>query len=84
MLNGFSGGVPRDFMARMATLNTLPDAGAVRLLTELGVDVVAVHRGEPGKSALRDFFGRQTWATVSDLPTGEFVVLIDRGTRRSD
>jgi len=78
ILNGFSGGVPKGFTERMSTLNTLPDANAVKLLMDLGVDVVAVHRGEIRKDALRQFFDRQPWATTSDLPTGEYVVTIDR------
>ena len=82
ILNGFSGGVPTGFMERMSTLNTLPDAKAVNLLMDLGVDIVAVHRGEIRKDALRQFFDRQPWASTSDLPTGEYVVLIDRSKYR--
>ncbi len=78
ILNGFSGGVPRGFMERMATLNRLPQPDAVRLLRDLGVDVVAVHRGAAENGALREFFDRQPWATISPLPTGEYLVLIDR------
>ena len=78
ILNGFSGGVPQGFTERMSTLNSLPDARAVELLMDLGVDVVAVHRGESKKEPLRDFFERQPWASVTALPTGEYVVLIDR------
>jgi hypothetical protein len=82
ILNGFSGGVPQGFMDRMKTLNTLPDPAAVKLLTELGVDVVAVHRGEPKAGTLREFFERQQGATISPLPDGEFLVLIDRASVR--
>ena len=78
ILNGFSGGVPKGFTERMSTLNSLPDMKAVKTLTDLRVDVVAVHRGEIRKDALRQFFDRQPWATTSDLPTGEYVVTIDR------
>ena len=76
ILNGFSGGVPRGFMDRMATLNTLPDPKAVQLLRELGVDVVAVHRGAAENPVLRGFFEQQLWATVTPLPSGEYVVLL--------
>jgi len=43
------------------------------------VDVVALHRGETRKETLIQFFDRQPWATISSLPTGEYVVLIDHG-----
>ena len=43
ILNGFSGGVPNGFMERMRALNGLPAMPAVRLLLDLGVDVIAVH-----------------------------------------
>jgi hypothetical protein len=78
ILNGFSGGVPQGFMERMTTLNTLPDPKAVQLLRELHVDVVAVHRGAADNPVLRGFFERQLWATVTPLPAGEYVVLIQR------
>jgi len=51
----------------------------VTLLMELGVDVVALHRGEPRKETLVQFFDRQPWATISSLPTGEYLVLIEHG-----
>ena len=57
-------------------------AKAVKLLMELGVDVVALHRGETRKEILIQFFDRQPWATISSLPTGEYVVLIDHGQNR--
>jgi hypothetical protein len=79
ILNGFSGGVPQGFMKRMTILNALPDPKAVTLLMELGVDVVALHRGETRKETLIQFFDRQPWATISSLPTGEYVVLIEHG-----
>jgi peptidase E len=50
---------------------------------DLGVDVVAVHRGELRKDVLRQFFERQPWASISALPTGEYLVLIDRGKSRT-
>ena len=78
VLNGFSGGVPRGFMERMTTLNRLPDPAAVQLLRDLNVDVVAVHRGEAQNGKLLDFFEHQPWATVSPLPTGEYVVILNR------
>jgi len=78
ILNGFSGGVPQGFMDRMTTLNTLPAPAAVKLLADLGVDVVAVHRGTAQSGALRDFFERQPGAAVSPLPDGEFLVLLTR------
>jgi hypothetical protein len=79
ILNGFSGGVPAGFMERMRVLNTLPAPAALRLLVDLGVDVIAVHgsaghRGNP----LFDFFSQQDWTSVVSLPGDEFVVLIDR------
>jgi hypothetical protein len=78
ILNGFSGGVPQGFLDRMATLNRLPDPAAVTLLRDLGVDVVAVHRGAAENGTLRDFFDRQPWATISPIPGGEYLVLISR------
>jgi hypothetical protein len=78
ILNGFSGGVPLGFMERMTTLNTLPDGKAVQMLRDLGVDVVAVHRGAADNAVLRGFFEKQLWASVSPLPTGEYVVLLQR------
>ncbi|HUK32390.1 MAG TPA: hypothetical protein VLV86_00680 [Vicinamibacterales bacterium] len=79
ILNGFSGGVPQQFMERMKTLNSLPDAKAVKLLFDLGVDVIAVHRGETRGESLRQFFDQQPWASINSMPTGEYIVLIDRG-----
>jgi hypothetical protein len=81
ILNGFSGGVPQGFTERMTTLNTLPADGAVRLLFDLDVDVVAVHRGTAQRAALLGYFERQKWATVKPLPGEEFLVLIDRSNR---
>jgi hypothetical protein len=81
ILNGFSGGVPQGFMERMTTLNTLPADNAVRLLFDLGVDVVAVHRGTAQRAALVGYFERQKWATIKPLPGEEFLVLIDRSNR---
>jgi len=78
ILNGFSGGVPRGFMDRMTTLNTLPDPAAVQLLRDLKVDVVAVHRGAADNAVLRDFFEKQPWAEITPLPAGEYVVQITR------
>ncbi len=78
IVNGFSGGVPQGFTERMSVLNTLPDEAGVNALADLRVDIVAVHRGESRKELLRDFFERQPWAAVSALPTGEYVVLVDR------
>jgi len=78
ILNGFSGGVPKGFMERMTMLNKLPDPAAVQLLRDLGVDVVAVHRAEAGNPKLREFFDHQPWATVTPLPTEEYVVQINR------
>jgi hypothetical protein len=53
----------------------------VRLLFDLGVDVVAVHRGTARRAELLAYFERQKWATVRPLPGGEFLVLIDRSNR---
>jgi hypothetical protein len=82
IVNGFSGGVPQGFLERMTTLNRLPDPKAVQLLMDLGVDVIAVHRGENRKEPLQQFFDRQPWASISVLPTGEYLVLIDRSKYR--
>ena len=82
VVNGFSGGVPRGFLERMTTLQSLPDAHAVKLLFDLGVDVVAVHRIAATQTTLRDFFDRQPWASIVTLSTGEYIVLIDRATFR--
>jgi hypothetical protein len=82
ILNGFSGGVPQGFMERMTRLNTLPADGAVRLLFDLGVDVVAVHRGTAQRAALVAYFERQPWASIKPVGGDEFVVLIDRTKSR--
>jgi hypothetical protein len=37
--------------------------------------------GEAYNDALRHFFEEQRWAAVSPLPTGEYLVLIDRTKR---
>ena len=78
IVNGFSGGVPREFLDRMTTLNALPAPKSVQLLMDLGVEVIAVHRGESRKDALHEFFDRQQWASINVLPTGEYLVQIDR------
>lgn len=78
VVNGFSGGVPQGFLERITVLNALPDPKAVQLLMDLGVDVIAVHRGESRKEPLRQFFDRQPWASINGLPTGEYLVMIDR------
>jgi hypothetical protein len=83
VVNGFSGGVPQGFLDRMTTLNSLPDQKAVQLLMDLGVDVIAVHRGETRKEPLQQFFDRQPWASINVLPTGEYLVLIDRRKYRT-
>jgi hypothetical protein len=82
ILNGFSGAVPQGFMDRMKVLNDLPSEPSVRLLNDLGVDLVAVHRGTTQAAALLNYFERQPWASVSRLSGGEFVILIDRGKNR--
>jgi hypothetical protein len=81
IVNGFNGGVPKGFLERMTTLNSLPDDKAVKLLFDLGVDVVAVHRIAAKQTPIREFFDRQAWANIVTLATGEYIVLIDR-TRR--
>jgi len=80
ILNGFSGGVPADFMPRMETLNTLPSVPAVNVLLRLGVDVVALHGSAAGggPGSVVEFFERQPWAAVTRLPNGEAVVVIDK------
>jgi len=83
IVNGFSGGAPQGFLERMTTLNMLPDPKAVQLLMDLGVDVIAVHRGENRKEPLQQFFDRQPWASISVLSTGEYLVLIDRNKYRT-
>jgi peptidase E len=35
-------------------------------------------RGELRKEVFRQFFDQQPWASVNGLPTGEYIVLIDR------
>jgi len=35
-------------------------------------------RGELRKEVFRQFFDQQPWAGVNGLPTGEYIVLIDR------
>ena len=82
IVNGFSGGVPQGFMERMTLLNTLPADGAVRLLFDLGVDVVAVHRGTAQRAALIAYFERQPWASIRPVAGEEFLVLIDRSKNR--
>jgi hypothetical protein len=79
ILNGFSGGEPFGFMERMRILNTLPEPAAVRLVRELGVDLIAVH-GATARAGnpLWDFFSRQDWARVVKLPNDEFVVMVAR------
>jgi hypothetical protein len=81
IVNGFSGGVPKGFFDRMTTLNALPDDRAVKMLFDLGVDVVAVHRVAAKQTPIREFFDRQPWANIITLATGEYIVVIDR-TRR--
>jgi hypothetical protein len=81
VVNGFSGGVPKGFLERMTTLNSLPDEAAVKMLFDLGVDVIAVHRIAATQTPIREFFDRQPWANIVTLATGEYLVLIDR-TRR--
>jgi hypothetical protein len=78
IVNGFSGAEPNGFMDRMRVLNTLPSDAAVRLLNDLAVDVVAVHRAAPSRDALREYFERQSWSSVVPLANGEFVALINR------
>jgi hypothetical protein len=83
LLNGFSGAVPNGFMDRMQTLGALPEPKAVRLLLELGVDIVAVHGAAGSRRILFDFFSQRPWAGVVPLPDGEFVVVIDHERARS-
>ena len=79
ILNGFSGGEPSGFMARMRILNALPDPAAVSLMREMGIDVIAVHGATAhAGNPLWDFFSRQDWSRVVALSTGEFVVMVKR------
>ena len=78
ILNGFSGGVPNGFMKRMTALNGLPAMPAVRLLIDLGVDVIAVHKPASRPGDLIDFFSGRDWSSIVRLPNDEFVVLIDQ------
>jgi hypothetical protein len=80
ILNGFSGGVPNGFMARMEVLNTLPSVPGVNTVLSLGVDVIALHgaAAADGPSSVTAFFARQAWAAVTRLPNGEAVVVIDK------
>jgi hypothetical protein len=79
ILNGFSGGEPLGFIERMRVLNTLPDPAAVRLVRELGVDLIAVHGAAAGPgNPLWEFFSRQEWADVVRCSSDDFVVLVKR------
>ena len=70
---------PAGFMDRMKVLNRLPDADAVALVRELGVDVIAVHGAAAhAGNPLWDFFSGQEWAGVVRFPNDEFVVMIKR------
>ena len=62
----------------MTTLNGLPAMPAVRLLLDLGVDVIAVHGPASNPGDLIDFFTGRDWASIVRLPNSEFVVLIDQ------
>lgn len=79
VLNGFSGGEPVGFMERMKTLNALPDPSALRLVHEMGVDVIAVHGAAAhAGNPLWDYFSQQDPASLVRFPNDEFVVLVNR------
>ncbi|MBM4197940.1 MAG: hypothetical protein FJ197_12785 [Gammaproteobacteria bacterium] len=80
ILNGFSGGVPSGFMARMKALHRLPAPEAVDAMLALGVDILALHgpAAAPKEGGVRDYFTRQSWAAVTPLSGGDAVVVIDR------
>jgi hypothetical protein len=63
----------------MRTLNALPDPAAVRLMRELGVDVIAVHGAAAhAGNPVWDYFSQQDWAAVFRFPNDEFVVMVKR------
>jgi len=80
ILNGFSGGVPEGFMARMEVLNTLPSVRAVNIVLSLSVEVIALHgtAARDGPGSVAEFFANQPWSTVTRLPNGDAVVVVDR------
>jgi hypothetical protein len=82
LVNGYSGGFPSGFMDRMKELNTLPAPAAVRLMLDLDVDVLAVHRGTAQSAAILDHFKRQSWARIIPLSGDEFLVVIDKPRAR--
>jgi hypothetical protein len=85
IVNGYSGGFPMGFMDRMTRLNTLPAPPAVRLMLDLGVDVLAVHRGTAQGPAILDYFKRQLWAHIVPVSGDEFLVVLDKTeTSRAD
>ncbi len=66
VVNGFSGAEPRGFRRTMEALNALPESRGVAALTELEVDLVAIHRSAPTakRRSLAAFFEEAPWATV--------------------
>jgi hypothetical protein len=82
LVNGYSGGFPTGFMERMKELNTLPAPAAVRLMLDLDVDVLAVHRGTAQSAAILDHFKRQSWARIVPVSGDEFLVVIDKPSAR--
>ena len=58
----------------------MPAVRAVNVVLSLGVDVIALHgpTAQGGPGSVVEFFERQTWATVTRLPNGEAVVVIDK------
>lgn len=81
VVNGFSGAEPRGFRETMAALHALPDDRGVAALSELEVDLVAIHRAAPAaeRRSLSAFFEAAPWATVHRVGD-ERLVRIDRAS----
>ena len=79
VVNGFSGANPRGFMENMEAFDSLPSQRGVTKLTELEVDLVAMHQALPGnkRRELIAHFSDVPWATVVTVGNDEHLVLID-------
>ncbi len=66
--NGYSGGLPDDYVSRTKTLNTFPSADAVRMMRRLGIRYAVLHVGR--YQGVLQYTKAQVAAILDRLPPG--------------
>lgn len=66
--NGYSGGLPDDYVTRTQTLNTFPSAAALRLMRQLGIRYAVLHVGR--YQGVLQYTKAQVATRLDQLPPG--------------